>query len=376
MNRRKTAFGCGLLVLAALGLAEAARAALAEPTATDDAIIACADLASGVLRKVTTQSDCKKTEKALVWNVQGRTGDRGVAGPRGDTGLTGANGLVGPAGPPGVAGPAGPSGPIGPRGERGAPGPAGPPGGAGADAPSPDSFAGTFELFIDGASAGRVQSFEGCIPNGGATSPCSLTLGLSEIVAAWLRQPGRGDERLVVIADRDTGRAVSARARSNAVLLPALTRDSALPAPDASSNPAFISLELSPAVFSTTSQRPGTDTLRDYQLDLRRLQLSATGVALPNESFSLRESTVARTSTGLAAESLEIAWSADGDAAPILTRWLKDAPRVDPLTIRVHLEGVSGGALDLQLGPYTQATTLDPFPRLDGNLGATIRPAP
>jgi hypothetical protein len=332
-----------------------------------------------VLRKVTAPSDCKKTEKALVWNVQGRTGDRGVAGPKGDPGL---NGLPGPAGPAGVAGPVGPVGPIGPigatgpRGERGAPGPAGPPGGAGTEAPSPDSFAGTFELFIDGASAGHVQSFEGCIPNGGETSPCSLEVGLSETLEAWVRQPGRSDERLVVIADRDTGRAVSARARLRALLLPALAHDSTLRALDAASTPIFLTLELSAAVFSSTSQRPAQDTLEDFPLDAHRLQVSATGVALPNDSFSLRESTLARTATGWAADSLDLAWTPDGDAVPILTRWFKDSPHADPLTIRIHLEGVGGGVLDLQLGPYTAATALDPFPRLDGNLGATFQAAP
>jgi hypothetical protein len=76
-------------------------------------IHACASRANGSLRAVGASSRCRRTERALSWNVAGRPG---TAGPVGRAGPQGATGAPGPGGPQGPAGPAGQTGPQGPTG--------------------------------------------------------------------------------------------------------------------------------------------------------------------------------------------------------------------------------------------------------------------
>ncbi|MDX6536142.1 MAG: hypothetical protein QOD37_483, partial [Gaiellales bacterium] len=60
------------------------------------------------LRVVGSASDCRHSERPLVWNL------RGPQGPAGRPGADGAAGAAGPAGPAGPAGAAGAAGPPGP----------------------------------------------------------------------------------------------------------------------------------------------------------------------------------------------------------------------------------------------------------------------
>jgi len=62
---------------------------------SDSTIVACAHVATGRLRLVADESECRRKEQPLTWSREG--------GP-------------GPAGPPGPEGPAGPVGPAGPEG--------------------------------------------------------------------------------------------------------------------------------------------------------------------------------------------------------------------------------------------------------------------
>jgi Lamin Tail Domain/Collagen triple helix repeat (20 copies) len=70
----------------------------------------------GRLRLVAKTAGCRKTERAVSWNVRGPQGERGPEGP------------AGPGGAAGALGPAGQGGPRGPPGERGPQGPKGDPG--------------------------------------------------------------------------------------------------------------------------------------------------------------------------------------------------------------------------------------------------------
>ena len=66
---------------------------------------ACAKKSNGALRLA---GKCKKSEKAVSWNV---TGPQGTQGPQGSQGSQGPQGPQGPQGAPGAAGATGPQGP-------------------------------------------------------------------------------------------------------------------------------------------------------------------------------------------------------------------------------------------------------------------------
>ena len=65
---------------------------------------------TGSVRIVSSEADCRASERYVFWNQQGVQGETGP---------------VGPQGPQGETGPIGPEGPIGPQGLPGDPGPAG-----------------------------------------------------------------------------------------------------------------------------------------------------------------------------------------------------------------------------------------------------------
>ena len=87
-----------------------------------DVIHACRNARSGFLRVVSAESSCRRTERALAWNVRGAAGPAGPEGPVGPAGPPGPVGAVGQAGAPGPTGPVGPVGPQGPAGAKGDPG--------------------------------------------------------------------------------------------------------------------------------------------------------------------------------------------------------------------------------------------------------------
>lgn len=115
------------LVLTLLAAAPAGGAVAVTRVADDDAstVIQGCVRKDGRLRVVARAADCRRTERAIVWNVSGPQGESGLPGP---TGPPGPAGLPGPAGADGAPGPAGPQGPPGPQGERGPQGPKGEPG--------------------------------------------------------------------------------------------------------------------------------------------------------------------------------------------------------------------------------------------------------
>ena len=91
----------------------------ADPT---DVIHACRNARTGLLRVVSAESACRRSERALAWNVRGAPGPEGPVGPAGPPGPEGAAGKAGAPGPAGAAGPVGPVGPQGPAGPKGDPG--------------------------------------------------------------------------------------------------------------------------------------------------------------------------------------------------------------------------------------------------------------
>lgn len=135
-----------LLVGALLGalLAVAAPAVASHVTGQIDACVH----RNGSLRVVAdNSSECKNSESALSWNiqgVQGEKGDQGEPGPAGAQGPAGPQGDTGPQGPQGPQGEQGPEGPQGPSGDtgpQGDQGPAGPQGPEGPQGPAGDGLA-------------------------------------------------------------------------------------------------------------------------------------------------------------------------------------------------------------------------------------------
>lgn len=160
------------LTLLGIGAAGGTAYAVSGTGAASAVIQACQNKTNGALRVVDGPGECRNSETALRWNVQGPKGEPGDRGPAGATGATGATGPAGPTGAAGPAGPAGPqgeTGPTGPAGPQGATGPAGPQGppGPAADAAAPNGYAGEYGLFIEDASgtltfAAPVASVDGC----------------------------------------------------------------------------------------------------------------------------------------------------------------------------------------------------------------------
>ena len=131
ITRAASAARSHLFVAVIAGVLGASVAGAGIAIAGDDTgatITACVHTQNGETRIVGSESDCRKAEEPLTWNVEGPAGPVGPAGPEGPAGPVGADGPAGPAGPEGPTGPegpAGPTGPMGPQGPMGPPGPAG-----------------------------------------------------------------------------------------------------------------------------------------------------------------------------------------------------------------------------------------------------------
>ena len=82
------------LILGGLCVVVAAVASVgwAMTSATNDKLVACAKKKGGALRLVVAAKDCRKTERAVIWNQQGQ---RGLPGLKGDDGLDGEDGIDG-----------------------------------------------------------------------------------------------------------------------------------------------------------------------------------------------------------------------------------------------------------------------------------------
>ena len=101
------------IVLVGLGSLAAIALTPSPASAQTTVIHACASNATGELRLVLQPGACRRTEKAVSWNVVGPQGEKGDAGSQG------------PAGPPGRVGSPGPQGQQGLPGLPGIQGPAG-----------------------------------------------------------------------------------------------------------------------------------------------------------------------------------------------------------------------------------------------------------
>jgi Collagen triple helix repeat (20 copies) len=100
-----------LIIACAAALAASAGVALATGqlpgiVGDDGTVEACYQKQSGDLRAVEDVGECRASERALEWNVQGPPGPQGERGPRGEQGAQGeqgSRGEPGPAGEPGTA---------------------------------------------------------------------------------------------------------------------------------------------------------------------------------------------------------------------------------------------------------------------------------
>jgi hypothetical protein len=96
--RRALIAGVLFVVVAAVGSVAWAT------TAANDKFVACAKKKDGALRLVTAAKECRKTERAVTWNITGPRGLRGPAGPDGVDGLDGDDGDDGDDGEDGFDG--------------------------------------------------------------------------------------------------------------------------------------------------------------------------------------------------------------------------------------------------------------------------------
>lgn len=141
MNSRLLSGACRILAIgagAALLIGASARSGMA---ANDTTIQICVDRVghiSGI------QTNCRRNQTVLNWNIpgpvgpqgyQGGAGPQGVQGPVGPLGPQGSVGPVGNGGPKGAMGPTGPTGPQGATGDPGPRGNTGPTGDQGPTGP-------------------------------------------------------------------------------------------------------------------------------------------------------------------------------------------------------------------------------------------------
>src|SRR5687768_15740572 len=75
-------------------------------TGSKGTIKGCTNKKTGVLRVLKAKAKCKRSERAIAWNIQGPAGR---PGPGGSTGQPGSNG---PAGTSGATGPRGADGTL------------------------------------------------------------------------------------------------------------------------------------------------------------------------------------------------------------------------------------------------------------------------
>lgn len=132
-----------------VGLLSLSMASLVYPSvAHADPIRACVNKSTGIMRLVGPEAKCKRSERLVIWNVQGPVGPQGIAGPAGSTGATGPAGPTGPTGASGSSGGSGPAGPAGPAGANGADGATG---ATGATGPSNG-------YYVNGTPGGPITS--------------------------------------------------------------------------------------------------------------------------------------------------------------------------------------------------------------------------
>lgn len=105
-SRLIVAAGVGAVVVG--GVTAGATLAFASTPATS--VLTACKSREGVLRLVSSPTECRGDSTAVQWNIQG------PVGPQGSTGAAGPQGNTGPAGPAGAKGDTGPAGPSGSAG--------------------------------------------------------------------------------------------------------------------------------------------------------------------------------------------------------------------------------------------------------------------
>jgi hypothetical protein len=158
-----------------------------------DVIKGCANNRSGAMRALSGKQKCKRTERALSWNITGPTG------------ASGANGAPGTPGTPGPAGAKGSDGTDGVNGQPGSPGADGSPDTAeqvlakmtGVDGPGSGLDADLLDGF-DGASYGReiavqdvatqITAVTSACPGFTANVPAGV-VETDHIVVEWMNIP-------------------------------------------------------------------------------------------------------------------------------------------------------------------------------------------
>jgi collagen type I/II/III/V/XI/XXIV/XXVII alpha len=76
-------------------LAASAGATLGQGSASDGPLRACVDGTTGALSVVSAGRRCARGDRAVSWNIRGRTGPRGSVGAQGESGAPGATGSAG-----------------------------------------------------------------------------------------------------------------------------------------------------------------------------------------------------------------------------------------------------------------------------------------
>jgi hypothetical protein len=88
-----------MVALCAAGvLAASAAATLGQGSASDRPLRACVDGRTGALSVVSAGRRCGRGDRALRWNIRGKTGPPGPVGAQGEPGAPGATGVAGLAG--------------------------------------------------------------------------------------------------------------------------------------------------------------------------------------------------------------------------------------------------------------------------------------
>jgi hypothetical protein len=88
-----------MVALCAAGvLAASAGATLGQGSASDRPLRACVDGRTGALNMVQAGQRCGRGDRAVRWNIRGKTGPRGSVGAEGARGAPGATGVAGSQG--------------------------------------------------------------------------------------------------------------------------------------------------------------------------------------------------------------------------------------------------------------------------------------
>lgn len=237
---------------------------------SDGRIYACASKKDGHLRVVKKGKRCKRTETAISWNQDGRTGARGAPGPNGvpgGSGPAGSNGTPGAPGSPGVA--------------------------ASTPTPAPeltDPTATAMTLSVNGAPQIPVRRFGGCRDLTSGPEPCFLEIQVPAMMplAGWISETAQGGSPRRNVRVRASSQGGSPTPLPGLQLNEATVTSVSFGTFDgASSEPLSITLVLQPASIAETAAEAPTfeggppTSARSY------FRLSVTGLPSANATATV-----------------------------------------------------------------------------------------